>query len=245
MAATDQLDTRQLFSQWQDWTHRSLALQPAHTPPDFAHKLTLKGNASFEFSLQAFTAPKIRYARSLIFLSSGCSVFNFLAVPEASCDIPLLGIDVVHLGRQVILAVDFQPLSASNDYFQSPIYTANRATLSSWQDLLNTDIASIPAEARKYFSPLAVWQRGPVQPLSHTQHGQCIHAYIDAYSRALETCIPGARDEARAKFEREYLNYRTENDPARGILDRVFGAQWTQTALASHVFPLDDLSRLS
>jgi hypothetical protein len=44
---------------------------------------------------------------------------------------------------------------------------------------------------------------------------------------------------ARLQALREYLVYRTENDPAQRLLNSAFGATWTDTALRTVMFPTD------
>ena len=168
--------------------------------------------------------------------------------------LPILGIDIVYLPKSHVVAIDLQPLSANESYFTHPAYLSHTALFQHWQTRLATDSSSsssssppaLPSEVKRYFSPYAVWLRkatsSPFEDIH--EYGDCLKAYLGVYCQSMERIAAGEAanglrsSEDRADFEREYLEYRIENDPAKNILNRVFGEEWTSAVIRDFLFPV-------
>lgn len=101
----------------------------------------------------------------------------------------------------------------------------------------------MPAAA-KYFSPQAVWTRFP-----HSDGNSlfflitlALDDYLELYSDHLKNspeCLDPIKIEQRRAGIKDYLTFRTVNDPAKNILNKAFGETWTHSALTEVVFPLN------
>ena len=204
----------------------------------------LGSKVEIEFLSEAFASPKIRYARMVSFCGKGYDVFNFLAVPEASIDLPMFGADVVVLPGGVLAAVDLQPLSTKTLHLQSSAYQSNSEMFGKWQKEFPPG-GAMPSAAQRYFSPHALWTRfGPMSDATSDAQfvklKQALSEYCQAYCRALnEAGAPSGseKDDDSEQFLDEYLTYRTENDPAKNMLVGAFGASWTESCLKQVMFP--------
>ena len=208
-----------------------------------------------EFCCEAFTSPRLRHVRIVSFAGQGYDVFNFLAIPAAGCDLPIFGADIVTLPGGVIAAIDFQPLSSSPEYFSShAAYLSNAELFRKWQGRFPPG-GELPAAARQYFSPYALWTRfgasgtggsgssddGPAtREATLDQVRAALLEYCNAYTSLLGSTPGGTLDPPRAAdaehFLAEYLSYRIENDPAKRLLVGAFGLEWTEAVLREVLF---------
>lgn len=200
-----------------------------------------------EFCCEAFTTPRLRYVRMVSFAGQGYDVFNFLAVPAPGCNMPLFGADIVALPGGALAAIDFQPLSSSPDYFTShAAYSTNADKFRAWQNSFPPG-GELPAAAKKYFSPYALWTRlGPDSPVeaSTARLQLALLDYCHAYTQLLDsTSSQGTTIASNSKSEddsesflSEYLTYRIENDPAKRLLVGAFGLEWTEAVLNDVLF---------
>ena len=64
---------------------------------EFSSNVGRIGKSNVTFRAKAWESKSLRYARLISFVGEGYDVFNFMAIPRAGLDIPILGIDVVSL----------------------------------------------------------------------------------------------------------------------------------------------------
>jgi phycoerythrobilin:ferredoxin oxidoreductase len=65
-----------------------------------------------------------------------------------------------------------------------------------------------------------------------------LQAYIDLVDRAQPIDDPQQLAEI-LQAQRLYLNYRSEKDPARGMLTRLYGEEWTEEYIHGFLFDLE------
>ncbi|RYH12564.1 hypothetical protein EON65_37950 [archaeon] len=144
-----------------------------------------------------------------------------------------------------LCSIDYQPSNADPQYFTKPLYSESKTSLSKWSRVLPPGGEFMPSAA-KYFSPQAVWTRFP-----HAEGNslfflitQTLDEYLKFYSTHLKSALPctdSSKIEQRRAGIKDYLNFRTVNDPAKNILNKAFGESWTHSALTKVVFPLDSV----
>ena len=105
------------FEGWYQRTIQSLSLSeplvPIQLENSFSSNLGSLGKLNVAFCSKAWESKSLRYIRLISFVGEGYDVFNFMAVPRAGSAIPILGIDVVSLPRE--LKID-SPLFANFNY---------------------------------------------------------------------------------------------------------------------------------
>jgi phycoerythrobilin:ferredoxin oxidoreductase len=219
------------------------SVQPIEIPSLMREREGLIGKNSFTLKINAYQTEKIRYARTVVFTGKGFNVYNLVLLPRQEySNLPILGVDVVYVANKQIVAIDFQPQSELATYFQSSPYSNNQNLFAKWRAIINQG-QEVPENARRFFSPYAIWTSEPLSSDSHNERTQlyedCLKQVLQAYCEIIRTVDPIAVIPERCRFQREYLRYRTENDPAKNILNKVFGDAWTIDVLSNYMFPED------
>ena len=113
----------------------------------------------------------------------------------------------------------------------------------------------IPEKARRFFSPYALWTRlGDANALDivNTVVWEAFQEYTDLYmelmcavqcdvdSGILECTHPSTSSNNNNPVWRgqmDYLAYRRTNDPARPMLQRLYGNEWSESVIGDVLFP--------
>jgi len=106
------------------------------------------------------------------------------------------------------------------------------------------DGGPIPDEAKPYFSPAFLWTRIPLgdegDALIQAVIRPAFEEYLNLYLSLVEEAEPV--DDARADLllggQKRYTAYRAEKDPARGMLSRFYGSEWTEAYIHNVLFDL-------
>jgi len=187
------------------------------------------------------------YVRLVKISSDSYHVFNFLAVPNVSYDLPIFGADIVFLPGRAIVTIDFQPLSDAGGYYDSYLYDPYKQRLGKWQAMFPPS-GVVPELYREYFSPLALYASFPAKDVTGSLLfliEQSLREYLQCYVEA--TALSALRLDAssldgdrlrRREMLCRYLSFRRDKDPAKGLLSAAFGAAWTEQLLQETVFPI-------
>ena len=91
-------------SKFESWYQRTVqvldtdgGLSQIPLDESFSSNVGRIGKSNVTFRAKAWESKSLRYARLISFVGEGYDVFNFMAIPKAGLDIPILGIDVVSL----------------------------------------------------------------------------------------------------------------------------------------------------
>lgn len=110
----------------------------------------------------------------------------------------------------------------------------------------------IPPQAQRFFSPYALWTRlGDEHAVDtvNTVVWQAFQEYIDLYVELmhavqedvhegkLQVVAQDDGDNAALKGQIDYLKYRRTNDPARPMLQRLYGNEWAENVIETVLFP--------
>lgn len=234
-----------LFGDWDEFHIRQVSsvesLSFIDVPPPHRQRVgQLSPSSSFTYGCRAYRSDKIRFARTITFTGQGFNVFNLLILPRPEVRLPLLGVDIVYLPKHHVVAIDFQPQSSSPDYFQLDAYRHHSEVFERWRSRYNDSV--LPMEVSRYFSPYAFWRKASHSDFGELPlYGDCFREYLSCYCDALsKTAFMGNGVPSEQEFQREYLEYRIRDDPAKGILIRCFGEEWTHEALTKYFFPVDE-----
>ncbi len=187
---------------------------------------------------------KIRQARCAC-LQAGeiTSVMNLVISPFNNYDLPFFGADFVTLPNGHLIALDLQP-ALKDDIGHSQYFLGKLKSIhSNWQSKLPSG-GDIPAQARQYFSPGFLWSRIPLGAEGDQLISQIIKPAFDDYLNCFLDLIANAKRislERSAKVlngQKQYMRYRAEKDPARGMLRGFFGNEWTEHYINNILFNL-------
>ena len=170
-------------------------------------------------------------------------MLNFVANPSSRFDLPFFGADLVTLPAGHLIALDLQPALKADQRHTTPVWERLLPIWEQWQTLLPSG-GPIPAEAEPYFSPGFLWTRLPLgndgDALIENAVFPAFVAYLDLYLQLVAEAQP-VSDERRLELlagQRNYVAYRAEKDPARGMLGRFHGKEWTEAYIHGVLFDL-------
>ena len=112
---------------------------------------------------------------------------------------------------------------------------------------------NIPEQAERFFSPYALWTRlvddnaiDTVNKVVWEAFQEYTNLYLDLMTAVqndlnvgrLEVVVPQeGEDNPVLDGQHEYLEYRRTNDPARPMLQRLYGNEWSESVIGDVLFP--------
>lgn len=195
----------------------------------------------------------------------GIQVLNFVVLPSADTTLPVLGIDLVSLpGSKHLLLLDAQPMAEPNPHeghWEGWYNEHVRLESDNSNDGDNDDEeeeslkyawgGDFPEAVKKYVSKYALWTRlqnlpesvdGATSPAVDAIQGDlfvAFQAHVDNYLELLGNFAGEVEAAEGENHQPAYLDYRRNNDPAKPMLNSLYGAEWTQSLLDNVLFPRD------
>ena len=226
----------------------TLPWQPLPIPADLQrNECTTSGkgkrpDTSTVAEIHAYAVPgRIRQARAAVLSTIPAvppKVLNFVVFPEPELDLPIFGADFVALPGGHLIVLDFQPVSSSSLRVAEE---ALKDVHAKYKTLLPPIGGEIPEAARAFFSPYFLFVRAEDDVLVQSVVFEAFKAYFAIYLDLVEKAqlVPveeeGRREEIR-EGHRAYKTYRAVNDPARGMLTRMYGEGWTERVIYEVLF---------
>jgi phycoerythrobilin:ferredoxin oxidoreductase len=222
-----------------------LPLEPYPIPAGFERKEGVMGKGKKQEDVlttsYASSTPKLRQIRAAhVQGGNSLQVLNFVIFPQLNYDLPFFGADLVTLPGGHLIAIDMQPLfhdTAYQDKYSKPILPM----FHSHQEHLTWG-GDFPDEAKTFFSPAFLWTRTQDTEVVETRVMEAfkdyLQAYLDFVDRA-ELVTDSQRLEEIRQSHQNYLAYRAEKDPARGMFTRLYGVEWTEEYIHGFLFDLE------
>ena len=177
----------------------------------------------------------------------GIHVLNFVVLPSNKTTLPVLGIDLVSLpGGRHLLLMDAQPMVNDNNP------TADLPWENHWQDWYEKHVADnnvkfpwggdFPEAVQQYVSKHSLWTRlQEVENPTDVIQEDVWKAFVDHLDVYLDLLrrYEGEKNEEVLGDNNQvaYLQYRRGNDPAKPMLNSLYGAEWTDRLLDEVLFP--------
>tara|TARA_Y100001968_G_scaffold308466_1_gene327252 strand:+ start:413 stop:1189 length:777 start_codon:yes stop_codon:yes gene_type:complete len=187
---------------------------------------------------------KIRQARCAC-LQAGekTSVMNLVISPSNNFDLPFFGADFVTLPNGHLIALDLQPALKDDIIHTQNVWGKLKSIHANWQVKLPSG-GDIPSEAKQYFSPCFLWSRIPLGEDGDQLISKIIKPAFDDYLNCFLDLVSNAKIISQDRSltllngQRQYMRYRAEKDPARGMLRSFFGELWTESYINNVLFDL-------
>ena len=192
----------------------------------------------------AATSERIKLARTLCISSTDYSVLNLLIIPEAVYNMPFLGLDFVSLPGYHLLVLDFQPSIQFERQFK-------KEWLNKLLQIKNNFYQKFPfkqemsQEFAQFFSPALIWMKLPKQTDSNYLISNPLfnvfQEYLNLYLEVLyeTTKINEDLKSEIINGQKFYLEFRKEKDPARPMLNKLFGSDYTENLLSDILFKIN------
>lgn len=227
-----------------------LEIEPYPIPSGFEHKSAVTGKGKREATVTTTSygskAPKLRQIRAAhVQGGAALQVLNFVIFPELNYDLPFFGADLVTLPGGHLIAIDMQPLFQTEDY-QAKYSASIMDMFKRYQKDLPWG-GDFPEEAQAFFSPAFLWTRPADTADVETHVFQAFQDYLRAYIGFVKKAEPttdSEKLEAIKQAQLNYARYRAEKDPARGMLTRFYGPEWTEDYIHGFLFDLEKDPRL-
>ena len=239
------------WSNFLDSTNKAFSIfqtKPYSIDNDFLFKESFFGSSSNPKKVILETwglkTDKIRQARCAC-LQAGeiTSVMNLVISPFSNYDLPFFGADFVTLPTGHLIALDLQPALKDDIIHTQYVWTKLKSIHDNWQSKLPSG-GEIPSEARQYFSPGFLWSRIPLGEDGDKLISQIIKPAFDEYLNCFLDLVRDAKMISKERSlkllngQKEYMRYRAEKDPARGMLRGFFGELWTESYINNILFDL-------
>lgn len=242
-------------------------LEPYPIPNDLCFAETspgMRGAPIIRTEVVGFSGGPIRQVRAATIRPLDDSapaprVLNLVIFPHTWLNLPVFGADLVTLPGGSLVLVDLHPMTdlASHGAQVGPTVSQLHAR---YQGARQGDSADplpwggdLPTEALPFMSPWRVWTRLPSgQAGADVLAGQVsplIRDYLDAWISLAEAAWEGAGrgkgvvssdfETAAGHSQRAYSRYRAEKDPARAMLTRMHGADFTERLIHEVLFDFE------
>ncbi len=192
-------------------------------------------------STWAFSSERINFARSISINSPNYSVLNFLIVPNTIYNMPFFGVDFVSLDNFHLLVLDFQPSITLNKQFNLDLLDKLLKLKNDCHKILPL-AEPMSSKNANFFSPGLIWSKLPKNFISEdlisTKLYYSFKDYLDLYIATLKECnkVDQIYQQDLKKGQKYYLEYRRQNDPARPMLNLLFGKHFTESLINNVLF---------
>ena len=192
----------------------------------------------------AAISERIMLSRALCINSPNYAVLNFLVIPNTNYNMPFLGLDFVSLPGYHLLVLDFQPSIQLEKQFKKE-----------WLDKLlqikNNFYKEFPVqqemskEFARFFSPGLIWMKLPKQKdsdfLIANKLFDVFKEYLNLYFDVLYKMKKVNKDlkSEIIKGQNFYLEFRKDKDPAKPMLNSLFGSDFTENLLSDILFKFE------
>ena len=221
-------------------------IEAIEIPNRFLYKKSVtrssKNQMTITTSTWACKFNKIRQVRAACIEGGGSfSVLNLLIQPSNYHELPFFGADFVTLPKGHLLALDLQPALKFDSLHTQVVWPRLLSIHKYWQSVLPSG-GAIPTEAQSFFSPGFLWSRLPLSKESDTMISDFLKPafaeYLALYIDLIKNSEAVSKERALKILEgqKNYINYRSTKDPARAMLTRLYGNDWTETYINEVLF---------
>jgi len=213
---------------------RELGLEALPLAPDLGRAEAEWRGASATIETRAYRGGVIRYARFAIVRAADVDIGNILCVPTPTYTLPILGADLVALGRATaMLAADLSPMLPAGA--ERTAQLAPLAACRAQHPALPLG-GQLPAWCAAWFSPHALHTRVDAMGLSNAV------AAFEAFPRTFVALARRSRPRPALAREIGYAQdgyaaaHRTDDKGLR-LLATIFGTAWAERYVEQVLFP--------
>jgi hypothetical protein len=232
----------QVAKRVEDLAVRELGLAPLPLAPQLSALAGEFRGRPARLSARAYAGRRHAYARFVDLAGDGLEIANVVIVPRPSLPLPVLGIDLVGLGKErAVVVADLSPMtdSAAQRTLERDIVARHRATR------LAPELAlQLPTWAAAWFSESAVCTR--VLPNESVAACQAVAEMADAFvqlsrldptAAQVDAGVAGQTRDEVARRQRAYFAAHRADDRGLLLLRRIFEPEVADRFLREVLFP--------
>ncbi len=210
----------------------ALALQAVALPAELAQLSGSWKGSPVSLAARAYRGPRIGYARFVELSGGGLDIANVLVLSRAEYPLPMLGADLVGLGRDTgVVVADLSPVPPLADV-PALAQTEQRALAA----LRLPPGGELPAWCRPWFSAQPLYSR--VAP----QHAPAVAAALTVLCErfaqlALHCEVQAGSAAAVADWQLRYCAAHRQDDRGLGLLHKLFEPALAERFLRQVLFP--------
>ena len=216
-------------------------------PSKYVFKESIFGPKKLRNNVQLFNWSvhnnRINLARAVCIKSESYSVLNFLIIPKNIYNIPFFGVDFVTLPNLHLIVLDFQPSLPLEKQFDKELLKKLINLKNSCHEIVPR-AEKMSDKVENFFSPGVIWSKLPKDCESDNlisgQIYKSFKDYFNLYLKILFESIQVQNDLQNqiSMGQKLYLEYRRENDPARPMLNTLFGKEFTEELINDVLFTM-------
>jgi phycocyanobilin:ferredoxin oxidoreductase len=208
----------------------ALDLAPLALPSELAAMDGMWKGEPVRMHTRAYAGARIRYARFVAIESGAIEIVNMLCLARPEWPLPILGVDLVDLGRgAAVAAADLSPVIADQP---APAVPAAPAL---------TPAGELPAWCARWFSPHALFAR--VAPDERTALAHRVDAFCRVFVETAATAPPDAASAALvAGRQAAYAAAHLDEDRGLQLLTKMFEPSLATRFLQGVLFPAREVT---
>ena len=213
----------------------ALGLGPHTIPADLGRIDGVFRDKPAALEARAYGGGSARYARFVELSSGDLEIGNILIVPRPELPLPVLGVDLVSLGRETAVVVaDLSPVTLDGERreLERAVLERHRASSPS----LSEQQSELPGWASTWFSSGALCARVPVERAREA--ATAVGDFVTAFLELERECPsdPGGGERVSAR-QHEYCAAHRAEDRGLLLLRRIFQPQRADRFLREVLFP--------
>jgi hypothetical protein len=215
---------------------RALDLVRAPLPAGLARLEGSWKDAPVVLEARAYRGERVAYARFVNVQGAGLEIGNILCLSAPAYPLPILGVDLVGLGKDTVVAVaDLSPILGQPDDRDGRVRQLDGLASRRARGPALPSGGELPAWCKAWFSPHALFARVPSS--QHADVARAVEDYWRAYADLAVAAEPGAGTTRVEDAQRAYCVAHIEHDRGLQMLRKMFDPDLADRFLREVLFP--------
>jgi hypothetical protein len=207
----------------------ALDLTPLALPPELARLTGSWKGRPIVLTARAYSGARVGYARFVDIIGGDLEILNVLALPRPRHPAPMLGADLVGLGKDTAIVVcDLSPVPGATE---APLSAAGLARLQA----LDLPRGELPAWCQPWFSQQALCTR--VAPARAESASTALQLYAERFVELARTAPAADGEREVAEWQGRYCAAHRNDDRGLTLLYKLFERTLAERFLREVLFP--------
>lgn len=207
----------------------ALGLEPLTLPPELGRLVGSWKGSPVALAARAYAGARVGYARFVEIVGGNLEIVNVLALARPRYPAPMLGADLVGLGRDIAVVVcDLSPVPGAPE---PPLPPAEQARLQA----LDLPRAALPDWCQPWFSPQALCTR--VAAARAESASAALQLFAERFVEVVRAAPEAERERDVADWQGRYCAAHRNDDRGLALLHKLFEPTLAERFLREVLFP--------